>query len=75
MYLPFRNVNGFLTYYSPLLPGIPPLSSSNFYPPATMGASSSGATLSNVEGPAQLRKLFIGGLTHETTDEQVKIIL
>uniref|UniRef100_A0A914CH53 RRM domain-containing protein n=1 Tax=Acrobeloides nanus TaxID=290746 RepID=A0A914CH53_9BILA len=37
-----------------------------------MGASSSGATLSNVEGPAQLRKLFIGGLTHETTDEQLR---
>jgi hypothetical protein len=23
------------------------------------------------EGPAQMRKLFIGGLNHETTDEQV----
>lgn len=25
----------------------------------------------NGEGPPQLRKLFIGGLSHETTDEQV----
>uniref|UniRef100_A0AC35U704 RRM domain-containing protein n=1 Tax=Rhabditophanes sp. KR3021 TaxID=114890 RepID=A0AC35U704_9BILA len=26
----------------------------------------------NGEGPAQMRKLFIGGLNHETTDEQLK---
>lgn len=26
------------------------------------------------EGPAQMRKLFIGGLNHETTDEQVSWI-
>lgn len=27
----------------------------------------------NGEGPPQLRKLFIGGLNHETTDEQVSL--
>lgn len=35
-----------------------------------MTAISMGSTIAG-EGPPQLRKLFIGGLNHETTDEQV----
>uniref|UniRef100_A0A915DQM7 RRM domain-containing protein n=1 Tax=Ditylenchus dipsaci TaxID=166011 RepID=A0A915DQM7_9BILA len=73
--------SGMLAYYTPYptnvinAAGIP---ASNLYsnvysmhtgmgsPSMSVGGAAAG------DGPAQLRKLFIGGLNHETTDEQLK---
>ncbi|KAI1732422.1 RNA recognition motif domain-containing protein [Ditylenchus destructor] len=80
---PVHNSSGMLpAYYSAagnLGPNIIP--SANFYGFASngipigspsMGSHMHGPMGASGEGPAQLRKLFIGGLNHETTDEQLK---
>uniref|UniRef100_A0A915A6G9 RRM domain-containing protein n=1 Tax=Parascaris univalens TaxID=6257 RepID=A0A915A6G9_PARUN len=51
----------------PLAPCFPP-----GHMPRVVGHPGNSAQL-NGEGPPQLRKLFIGGLSHETTDEQLRL--
>ncbi|VDM49145.1 unnamed protein product [Toxocara canis] len=62
------------------LPFFPPIGPHTFpfnpyFPPGQMPrmvGNPGGNAQVNGEGPPQLRKLFIGGLSHETTDEQLR---
>jgi RNA recognition motif-containing protein len=81
IYLPIRSVNGYLTYYPhPVSASMtPPMGTpiSSYYATSPLTLMSGGA-ISPIqngglgEGPAQMRKLFIGGLNHETTDDQLR---
>ena len=77
----FPGHNSYLTYYPhPVSPGMtPPMGSSMppYYnsPPLSIGGGISPIQNGALgEGPAQMRKLFIGGLNHETTDDQVGFV-
>uniref|UniRef100_A0AC34QBU1 RRM domain-containing protein n=1 Tax=Panagrolaimus sp. JU765 TaxID=591449 RepID=A0AC34QBU1_9BILA len=74
----FSGNDNCLTYYPhPVSPGMTPSmgSAMPYYnsPPLSMGGGISPIPNGAMgEGPAQMRKLFIGGLNHETTDEQLR---
>uniref|UniRef100_A0A1I7YB50 RRM domain-containing protein n=1 Tax=Steinernema glaseri TaxID=37863 RepID=A0A1I7YB50_9BILA len=63
MYVSMRSGHNGFPYYNVQQPG---------FLPGMVGSSMMGNQSSYGDGPAQLRKLFIGGLNHETTDEQLR---